>query len=339
MKVKNLLLLSFFLVAITSLAQTTENFPTLRFNGVIASKAEYATATEQMRFSVRNARINFRGNVAPLVSYHAQMELSSYGTFQVLDLAATIRPTNNLTILFGQVYIPLLDPYITSPAQSMFSNHAFIQHLVRNRDIGVLATYAFNVGTIPIEIDAGVFNANRNNHPTWNSPDSLSFLLRANFGRMTGFRTSVKMYNHPSAARGFHHLFYGGTIRYEASNWRIDTEALWRNDQNYRERNMFTTYLQAAYTQPIRENRLFNAIVPAVRWDTLSKNDPEHSSGIDMHRFTVGLGFTLTALPWTRTSILRFDYEQFVVNNRVTDFFRTPYSDSNRFSMGMVLNF
>lgn len=335
---KPFLIFVLLLTSFSAFSQTEDNFPTMRFNGVIASKAEYATATEQMRFSVRHARINFRGDIAPLIGYHAQMELSSYGSFQVFDLSATIRPTNNLTILFGQFYIPFLDPYITNPSQSLFANHAFIQHLVRNRDIGMLVTYTFDAGIIPIELNAGLFNANRHNEPVWNSPDSLSLMLRANFGRLTGFRTSIKMYNHPSAARGFHHRFYGVTARYEASRLRIDTEALWRNDQNYSERSLFTTYIQAAYRHPIENNRLFQYFVPAVRWDTLSQNNPEHS-GIDMHRFTAGIGFSLTTMPWARSSMIRFDYEHFVVNHRITDIFRTPYADSNRFTMGMILTF
>ena len=340
MKIKKLLILAFMAASLSAFSQDNEGFPTFRFNGVVKNQMAYATATDQVRFSVRHARVNFRGNVTPLVSYHTQLELSSNGTFQVLDLAATIRPMENLSILFGQVYIPLLDPYITSPAQAMFANHAFIQHLVRNRDIGLLATYSFGVGRVPIALDAGVFNANTANSPTWTTVDSLSVFLRANFGNMTGFRTSVKMYNHPSAARGVHHFFYGATARYEASNWRIDSEMLWRNDRNNSELNMLTTYIQAAYNHPIK-SRLFTSIVPALRWDTLSQIgcDCDGRRGIDVHRFTTGLGFKLTNMPWTRLSILRFDYEWFAVNNRLDSFFRTPDADSNRFTMELTLNF
>jgi hypothetical protein len=333
MKLRHLFLLLFAIIS--SSAFSAETFPTMRFNGVIKTKVEYATATDEMRFSVRNARINFRGNVAPLVSYHAQMDLSNNGTFQVLDLAGTIRPTENLSILFGQVYVPLLDPYITSPAQAMFANHAFIQHLVSNRDIGLLATYRLNVRDFPIELDAGVFNANTINAPVWVRADSLSLLLRANFGRMTGFRTSVKMYNYPNRTRGVHHFYYGATARYEASNWRIDSEVMWRNDRDNSDLNMFTSYIQGAYIHPIN-SRLFNAVVPALRWDTFSQNQ---FSGIDINRITAGIGFTLTDMPWVRSSIIRFDYELFMVNNRLNDFFRTPDADSNKFTMELVLNF
>ena len=337
MKLKRLFLFAFLLSSFASFSQTEENFPTMRFNGLIKTKVEYATATDEMRFSVRHARIGFRGEVAPLVSYHVQMELSNNGNFHVLDLTGIIRPTENLSVSFGQFYIPLLDPYITSPAQAMFANRAFVQDLVRNRDIGLMVNYNFNAGNIPIQLDAGVFNANNINAPTWNSVDSLSLFFRANFGRMTGFRTSVKMYNHPSAARGVHHFFYGATARYEASNWRIDSEVLWRNDRNNNYLNMVTTYIQAAYTHLIR-SRLFNAVVPAIRWDTLTQSGSENS-GIDVNRFTTGLGFTLTNMPWTRASILRFDYEWFVVNNRLPNFFRYPAADSNKFTVELVLNF
>lgn len=338
MNFKIVFVISFLMASLSVFAQTEANFPTMHFNGVIKNQLSYAPEANEVRFSVRHARINFRGDIAPLVSYHTQMELSSNGSFHVLDLTAIFRPTNNLALHFGQFYIPLLDPYITSPAQAMFANHAFIQHLVRNRDLGFMASYGFSVGRVPVLIDAGVFNANTINAPTWNSPDSLSVLLRANFGSMTGFRTSIKMYNHPSAARDVHHRFFGVTARYETSNWRVDSEAMWRNDRNNSHLNMFTTYIQAAYTHPIQHNRFFHAVVPAVRWDTLTQNDPD-SNGIDMHRITTGIGFTLTNAPWTRTSILRFDYEWFMINNRIDQFFEAQNADSNRFTVGLVLNF
>jgi hypothetical protein len=337
MKIKKLLLFAFLISSFSAFSQPEESFPTMNFRGLVKTKVEYATATDEVRFSVRHARIGFRGDVAPLVSYNVYFELSNNGVLQVLDLTGIIRPTKNLNVLFGQFYIPILDPHITSPAQMMFANHPFAQHLVRNRDIGLMANYRFNTGSIPTQLDVGVFNANTINDPVWSSVDSLSLFARASFGTMTGFRTTVKVYNHPSAARGVHHFFYGVTARYEATNWRIDSEALWRDNRNNSDLNMFTTYIQAAYIHPIR-SRLFHAVVPAVRWDTLTQQGSE-GNGIDVNRFTAGLGFTLTNMPWARSSILRFDYELFVVNNRLDDFFRTPDADSNKFTVELVLNF
>ena len=337
MIIRQILLLFFLISTFSGFSQTEENFPTMNISGTLKSKAEFATVTDEMRFSVRNARLAFRGNVAPLVSYHALFELSSLGNFQMLDLAATIQATENLSFTFGQLYIPFLDAYISSPAQMMFANYTFAVGLIGNRDIGLSATYTFNVGDFPIALNTGVFNANTINAPVWVRADSLSFKLRANFGDMTGFRTSIKMYNYPNATRGVHHFFYGATARYEASNWRIDSEVLWRNDRNNSNLNMVTSYIQAAYIHPIR-SRLFNAVVPAFRWDTLTQSGSENS-GIDVNRFTTGLGFTLTNMPWTRASILRFDYEWFVVNNRLPDFFRYPAADSNKFTVELVLNF
>ena len=328
-------LLPFFLALVCVLPVSgADEFPTLNITGTIKARAEYATELDQMRFSIRHTRLNFFGNVAPLVSYRAVMELSAYGNFNVLDLSGTLTPFENLSFTFGQKYKPFLDPHLTSPALMLFANHALmVGKLAGMHDIGASTTYMFDVGRVPIQLDAGIFNANVVNAPTWTTTPSL--LLRANFGAMTGLRSSVKIYNYNSVGRNQHHLFYGATLRYAQPNWRIEAEILRRNDRDNSDLSLLSTYLQGYYVHPIR-TRLFTALVPAFRWDTLDQNISD--SLFDVNRFTFGLGFRLTDRD-SLSSVMRINYEWFVMNHRLDAFFAVPQNGSNRLTLELALNF
>jgi hypothetical protein len=301
-------------------------------SGTIKTKVEYASAIEQGRFSVRNSRLIFGGSITPLVDYRAQLELSNNGRFQVLDLMGTIRPMDNLSFSFGQVAIPLLDTYVHSPGQIMFANRTFMVEIAGTRDIGLMAAYSFDAGNIPVLAEAGIFNANDINQAVWT--DTLSYIGRLSFGSMDGWRLQGKVYNYPNAVTQQHFVFYGMSARYATQNWRIEAEALKRDDQNDRNLSVFSTYLQGAYVYPI-QSELFKSIIPAFRWDTMDQNLSENA--FDVNRFTWGLGFALTDR--SNPSLIRIDYEWYKVNNRINSFFPTPDTDSNKITLELLLNF
>ncbi|MDR0331959.1 MAG: hypothetical protein LBI15_00680 [Dysgonamonadaceae bacterium] len=332
MKLKHLFLLLLTVTSSSVFSQSEDGFPTFRMNGTLKTKVEYASAIEQGRFSVRNSRLIFGGKVAPMVDYRGQLELSGLGRFQVLDLVGIIKPIDNLALTFGQATIPLLDTYVHSPGQIMFANRTFAVELAGTRDIGLMAAYSFNAGNIPILAEAGIFNANDINQAVWT--DTLSYIGRLSFGSMDGWRLQGKVYNYPNAVTQQHFVFYGMSARYATQNWRIEAEALKRDDQNDRNLSVFSTYLQGAYVYPI-QSKLFKSIIPAFRWDTMDQNLSENA--FDVNRFTWGLSFALTDR--SNPSLIRIDYEWYKVNNRINSFFPTPDTDSNKITLELLLNF
>jgi hypothetical protein len=151
---------------------------------------------------------------------------------------------------------------------------------------------------------------------------------------MNGWRLQGKVYNYPNVVTQKHFVFYGMSARYATQNWRIEAEALKRDDQHDRNMSIFSTYLQGAYVYPI-QSKLFKSIIPAFRWDTMDQNLSE--SAFDVNRFTWGLGFALNNR--SNPSLIRLDYEWHKVNNRINSFFPTPDTDSNKITLELLLNF
>jgi len=118
------------LLATMSLAAAQEadstRYPSIQVDGTLKNKYEYATETGNSRFSVRNSRIGVKGVINSFASYRAQLELSDNGNFKVLDLYGTLMPAEGLSLMLGQMGIPLFNSYITSPGTMMFPNRAFI---------------------------------------------------------------------------------------------------------------------------------------------------------------------------------------------------------------------
>ena len=110
----------------SSLEKGIEEFTkTMAIGGTIRSKYEYQTEEGEGRFEVRTARINVAGNVTPLVSYKAEIDLCDEGKIKMLDAYTRIK---------------------------------FIAKQVGNvRDVGAEIGYTWNVG-FPIVVNAGIFN-------------------------------------------------------------------------------------------------------------------------------------------------------------------------------------
>ena len=169
---------------------------TSRFDGVIKTKLEMCAEDGAMRFNVRNARVGVRGDIGEHLSYRMQVEFSNEGVFTPLDLFGTLKPTKNISFLFGQQFTSFENSYIISPGENMFANRAFVGKYFTpgTRDIGAVAQYRFHIGGFSMEGQAGMFNGGRINNPQWTSRPSFTCRLIA--GSMAGFRTSAKVYKY-----------------------------------------------------------------------------------------------------------------------------------------------
>lgn len=323
-----------FLQAQENNSSDWEFTPSLRFDGLLKTKYEYAEKTNMSRFSVCKSRVAISGDITNFVTYRAQLELSSYGKLEALDLYSAINPIEGLIIKIGQSSVALHNPYITNPGLLMFANRAFIGKFFTpdgSRDLGVSASYNFKLNNFPLGIDAGVFNGNTINAPVWtNSP---SYTGRIRIGDMQGFRTTAKMYKLPKNEL-INYMFYGFDLRYEADNWKVETEIMHRKNKvdNHK---LLSTYLQGAYWFPIHNVKLFKNIIPAARWDSMGSS--QTNDDFDVHRLTLGLGFSFTSAPFE--SLIRIDYESYFTKNELTLFNVSEEMNSNKLSIEVLLTF
>lgn len=311
---------------------STETF-TLKVDGVMKNKFEFASETNKGRFSVRNSRIGVSGLFTSCTSYRGQLELSDNGDFKVLDLYASIIPIKGLTISLGQTSVPLFNSYVVSPGNLMFANRAFIgKYFLSTRDIGVRVDYNFNIGIVPVSAEIGFYNGNTINGPIWR--DKFSCGGRLEFGTMKGLRSTLKFYDYPISSEK-HYIFYGADLRYGTDKWKIETEIMKRDNKTEAKDQLLSYYVQGAYAFPLKQNWFFKHLIPAVRWDAIDKNMNE--SGFDINRLTVGLGLGLTKKYYS--SILRFDYEWYKVNNVLDILNKYDEMDSNKFTVELLLTF
>lgn len=313
---------------------TDWNFaPTIKLDGMFKSKFEYADGTNTSRFSVRNSRLGIKGDVTSFISYRAMAELSNEGKFSILDLYGAINPLNGLTIKIGQSGIPVHNSYTTSPGSIMFANRPFIGKYFTfgTRDIGVSAAYDFKIGSLPVGIDAAVFNGNTINAPVWTDSPSLATRLR--IGSMKGFRTTAKLYKLPKSDL-LDFMIYGADLRYEANNWKVETELMYRKNKVDNDKLM-GAYLQGAYWFPLKNGKLFKNMIPTARWDAMGSNQTDDD--IDVNRLTLGLGFSFTDAPFD--SLIRIDYELYFTENDLPILNVYEEMSSNKLSVELLLTF
>ena len=79
---------------------------TPKISGTIRGKYEYQTEEGEGRFEVRNARISVTGDVTPIVSYKAEIDLCDEGNIKMLDAYNSIKPEKGWKINKGQIRVP-----------------------------------------------------------------------------------------------------------------------------------------------------------------------------------------------------------------------------------------
>jgi len=328
------LLLLLLLLTFTLSAQNIDSvlYPNIKVDGSLKNKFERASDTGMSRFSVRNSRIGVLGNINLYSSYRVQVELSNEGKFSVLDLSGTLKPVDGLSLTLGQTSIPLFNSYIVSPSEMMFANRAFLgKYFLSTRDLGVNGKYGFDMGVVPVKIEAGLYNGNTINDPVWKS--ELAYGGRVELGSMKGLRFTAKIYNYPNSD-STHFVFYGADLHYEKENWKVETEIMKQKSKTPYHSDMLSYYLQGACLIPIK-TKMFEFIKPAVRWDAIDERTDE--AGFDVNRLTAGIGFGFTQKQFS--SILRLDYEWYFVNHEMQIFAENAEMDADKFTVELLFTF
>ncbi len=342
-------LVSFFCAAAPCAAQKPDSAAvelpelkvTAKFDGTIKTKLEACTEDGMMRFNVRNSRIGVRGTVGDYVAYRIQVELSAEGNFSPLDLFGTITPLKGLSIDFGQTSVPFENNYIITPSEMLFANRAFIGKFFTpgSRDIGMVARYAFRIGSFPMEGQAGIFNGGKINNPQWT--DNPSWAVRLIAGNMEGWRSSVKAYSYhrqaSASAAALHQFFLGADIRYAAKEYKIEAEVMNRHPQGGGN-DLLGAYVQGAYAFPLHGGKIFHSVAPALRWDAMGY--PSDGSVFDVNRITAGVDFGLSRKPFG--SVLRLDYEHYFLRDGVDPLYfqdRDIHVADNKLTLELVVKF
>lgn len=299
-------------------AQTaTANTP--RIGGTIRGKYEYQTGERKGRFEVRTARVNVTGDISPVVSYKAEIDLCDEGEIKMLDAYAMLSPWRTLKFTIGQMRVPFTIDAHRSPDQQYFANRSFIAKQVGNvRDVGARIGYTLNAG-FPIIVEAGMYNGSglTNQKDFWT--DNVNFSAKLQVLLPAGLNIVASAQKVKPADIGI--MMYDGGLTFHHRRFIAEAEYLYKHYARgaFRPVHAFDGFM--SYDIPLRKC-ILSKISPLVRYDFMT----DHSDGKryaggkedaageltvnDYKRGRVTGGVTLSlAKPFT--SDIRVNYEKY----------------------------
>jgi hypothetical protein len=150
---------------------------------------------------------------------------------------------------------------------------------------------------------------------------------------MDGLRATAKFYKNPRIDLD-DLIFFGADLRYSKQSFRVEAEYMNRHNVT-NETHRSALYIQGAYTITTFNGKIVKSLTPAVRWDAIGENLKVNK--IDAGRFTFGLGLGLSNNPYG--SLIRFDYEHYLVERPIAEFNKYDEMDSNKFTIELLVIF
>ena len=244
----------------------------VNIHGTIRSKYEYQTEESEGRFEVRNARVSVDGEITPMISYKAEIDLCDEGKIKMLDAYTRLKPVKQLQFTIGQMRVPFTIDAHRSPHQQYFANRSFIAKQVGNvRDVGAALGYNVNAG-FPIKLEAGMFNGSglTNQKDFWTN--KVNFSAKAQMFFPGGFNLTLSTQKIRPEDTDI--MMYDAGAYYHGNGWHIEAEYLLKHYANdaFKNVNAFNSFV--SYDIPIRKGAL-QYVTPLVRYDYMS----DHSDG------------------------------------------------------------
>ncbi len=272
---KELLLASLFL-GLGSFAFAQETDPidkTPQIHGTLRGKYEYQTSENEGRFEVRTARVSITGDLTPIVSYKAEIDLCDEGSIKMLDAYTRLKPWQGFQFTIGQKRVPFTIDAHRSPHEQYFANRSFIAKQVGNvRDVGAEIGYHWNVG-FPIIIEAGLFNGSglTNQKDYWTK--SINFSAKAQFLLPCG--VNVVLSSQKIKPDNVVIMMYDGGLTYHRGGFIAEAEYLYKHyaDNAFKDVHAFDSFV--SYDIPVR-NAAITKVSPLVRYDFMT----DHSDGM-----------------------------------------------------------
>jgi hypothetical protein len=317
--IKKTIFFFFLLNSLYLLAQEEKNGYTPRIEGTIRGKYEYFTELEEHRFQVRNARFSVRGNISPVSSYKAEIDLSDEGRTRMLDAFVKIQTLDWFDFIIGQQKVPFSTDNLRSPHQLYFANRSFMgKQLTNLRDVGV-SVNIFNKNNLPFNLTLGAYNGLGlyTQDKTIKLKD-LSYAARFVFFPEKLFQFSLNANTiSPDSIRM---TYYNAGVSFEHQNFHFETEYLFKtySDNELLESNYTTGYLiLAAYDIKTPKLKNINKISPVLRYEGMTENlkyEVQNSSSINTRkdearsRFSSGVIISLNK-PFIND--IRLNYERY----------------------------
>lgn len=252
------------------------------FHGTVRAKYEYQPEVNAGRFQVRNARISVSGNVAPIVAYKAEIDLSDEGQIKMLDAYTRITPLKDVDFTIGQMRVPFTIDAHRSPHQQYFANRSFIAKQVGDvRDVGLALDYSFD--KIPLKLEGGLFNGSglTDQKDYWTR--SLNFSAKAQY--MLPFGLTLQGSVQKISPTGGAIYLYDGGMTLQRGRWIVEAEYMRKHYSRGNFPNVNAVDAFVCYGLPLRGP--FHKLSFLARFDMMD----DHSEGVLAKDESTGLEY------------------------------------------------
>ncbi len=289
-------------------AMAQEGPTTPKISGTIRGKYEYQTEEGEGRFEVRNARISVTGDVTPIVSYKAEIDLCDEGNIKMLDAYTRIKPATGWQFTIGQMRVPFTIDAHRSPHLQYFANRSFIAKQVGNvRDVGAEIGWKVNIG-VPLTLQAGIFNGSglTNQKDFWTK--NVNFSAKGQL--MLPWGTNIVLSAQKVKPGDVDIMMYDAGVNFHRKRFVAEAEYLYKHysDDAFDAVHAFDGFV--CYDIPFRRGP-FSKMSALARYDFMS----DHSDGI---RYLDGKADANGALKIT-------DYKRSRVTGGITLSFANPF--------------
>ncbi len=323
------------MVAADSVAAYKKYIPEI--HATLRARYELATESGDARFQVRNARVNLNGYVTDFLSYFMRVDFCNRGKVTVMDAYATLRPSERLQVMMGQMRVPLsVDPSRAVNRYWVVNRPFLSKDLWSSRKVGLKGRYRFNLGKAPAYVEGGVFSsASTTTQDTWSKSYTFGVIGVVTLGDFTpeaGFQSNevsnVRINN------------WDASLTWRNGLWEAEAEVLYKHYTHKAAAATKAYNFMARRFFPIK-CRWANRVSVDLRFDGMTDNC-DGDKGEDgrllvtrtaRKRITVGSTLAYISLPVK--AHLRLNYEQFFHSESHV---WTP-ADGNKLSLELMVHF
>lgn len=315
--------------------KSTTNYYAPKVHGVMRGRFEQQTSGNKSgRFQVANARVSLSGNVSPFASYFLHADFCDKGQVRALDAYCSLKPSNGLKIMVGQMRIPFSVDASRKIEDYLFTNHSFVGSYIGNYR-GVGAKLGWTARRCPLYIEGGMFNSvAMTNHDVWQKQYTYAVKSRYNFGEWFvegGFES-----RYPDGVRI---NMTDCALSWQTDRWTVEGEYVYKHYTNHAADACHAYNLMLDYRMSITTD-MFNQLSFQGRFDGAT----DHSTGLKLDnkltvnqsarkRFTAGV--TISHLGDKIGCDIRANYEQYFYSGKII-----PQEGSgNRLSVEMIVWF
>lgn len=301
---------------------------------------QYELSTEYGagHFNVRNARVNMKGSLTDFLGYFMRVDFCDRGELVLRDAYATLTPGEHLTIMMGQMRVPLSVDATRQVNEYWFAHSSLVTHRMwGSRRVGLKARYGYSLGSSPAYVEGGVFSsASTSDHTPWSKDYTFGIVSSATFG---DWRPEI----------GYQSNFTGTTRcnLWDASltwklgrEWEAEVEGLYKAYSRKAAPATKAICLQGRRFFPLR-SRYANSVSADLRVDYAGNlygtpvGDDGRLSVVQTARKRITVGSTLAYFEGPVKAHLRLNYEHFFHSGAHTD----GVADSNRLCLELMVHF